>query len=358
MGAAASVPPPPPTPRPPLGPRPTNADPLLSGSLRTVDHGLPVQKSCIIRNSISLSKPSLRLVRSSSDPFVYRIQFHFTAYVPGNISIYYSAREVVHRAHDSDSAPVENLSYVGASRPGKTPFEPDVNQTYLQKDARALDVRRFKTADLTYRDGVYPIVIRLEADYSNSSIPHNQRVKCEVTFAQLTVTDGEYGIAIIAQQVLINSTVYHMREMYGIGATDVTASQRPDGSLDVDASKHECVVCLTEPCNTALLPCSHLCLCEECARMLCREPDINRRRCPVCRAALISTLKFISGVPEDVFQQQQQAQSSSDAQTPSAPTPNKAPVSASAPSADADSPDPAPGNTLPQKQVNPGASPP
>lgn len=39
----------------------------------------------------------------------------------------------------------------------------------------------------------------------------------------------------------------------------------------------ECVICLTEPKSTLLLPCRHLCVCNECFRHV--------DKCPVCRAA-------------------------------------------------------------------------
>lgn len=39
----------------------------------------------------------------------------------------------------------------------------------------------------------------------------------------------------------------------------------------------ECVICLTEPKSTVLLPCRHLCVCNECFRHV--------DKCPVCRAA-------------------------------------------------------------------------
>lgn len=39
----------------------------------------------------------------------------------------------------------------------------------------------------------------------------------------------------------------------------------------------ECVICLTEPKDTLLLPCRHLCVCSECFRHV--------DKCPVCRSA-------------------------------------------------------------------------
>ncbi|CAN0478392.1 unnamed protein product, partial [Discosporangium mesarthrocarpum] len=38
----------------------------------------------------------------------------------------------------------------------------------------------------------------------------------------------------------------------------------------------ECVICLTDPKDTLLLPCRHLCVCRECFKHV--------DKCPVCRS--------------------------------------------------------------------------
>jgi len=51
----------------------------------------------------------------------------------------------------------------------------------------------------------------------------------------------------------------------------------------------ECVVCLIEGKDTAILPCRHLCLCGDCARIIKRQ---SPPRCPVCRAQVESTVRI------------------------------------------------------------------
>ncbi|KAL1523193.1 hypothetical protein AB1Y20_018146 [Prymnesium parvum] len=53
-------------------------------------------------------------------------------------------------------------------------------------------------------------------------------------------------------------------------------------------SSPECIACLTEPRDTILLPCRHLCVCSDCFERLTLD------RCPVCRAPFQSYLRFIS----------------------------------------------------------------
>ena len=52
------------------------------------------------------------------------------------------------------------------------------------------------------------------------------------------------------------------------------------------SSSPECVACLTEPKDTILLPCRHLCVCHNCFDHLTLDT------CPICRAPFQSYLRF------------------------------------------------------------------
>ncbi|CAM9998197.1 unnamed protein product [Scytosiphon promiscuus] len=62
-----------------------------------------------------------------------------------------------------------------------------------------------------------------------------------------------------------------------------------------DDVPEECVICLTDPKDTLLLPCRHLCVCTECFRHV--------DKCPVCRSAFDNYI-VLAG-PEHPEQQQQ-----------------------------------------------------
>ncbi|KHN03446.1 RING finger protein 157 [Glycine soja] len=61
-------------------------------------------------------------------------------------------------------------------------------------------------------------------------------------------------------------------ELYGIGSS--TAADFDDN----DPGK-ECVICMTEPKDTAVLTCRHMCMCGDCAKAL--RPQSNK--CLICR---------------------------------------------------------------------------
>lgn len=56
-----------------------------------------------------------------------------------------------------------------------------------------------------------------------------------------------------------------------------TAGGSTAGGMGSEEATDECVICLTDPKNTVLLPCRHLCVCAACFRHV--------DKCPVCRSA-------------------------------------------------------------------------
>lgn len=68
---------------------------------------------------------------------------------------------------------------------------------------------------------------------------------------------------------------------------------------DDDEGGGECVICMSEPRDTLILPCRHLCLCQLCADSLRYQAN----NCPICRAPFrallqIRALKKIQTPPE------------------------------------------------------------
>lgn len=295
MGAAASHQPPP-QPPPPLGPRPSTLSydlPLSARrDLRPVEYNPPVQQRSTVRNALTLNRNTVTLVETQL-PYVFLIEFEFSAEVKGNVTIYYSATELLTR---DQRGRVQRVAFQTNGRtPGRTAFGGGNRQRYRQNIDKGLDVSSYVTNELTYREGApIPLVIRLQAEYDDHQI--TDRVLCQITYVEIHLENGIYTPNVILQQVLVNGALYRMQDMYGIsGAAETTAPQ------EIDVTR-ECVICLTEDSNTAVLPCNHLCLCDECARRLGTETDYHRRKCPVCRTQLRSFLRIISSgnEPEDL----------------------------------------------------------
>ncbi|KAG6403751.1 hypothetical protein SASPL_135982 [Salvia splendens] len=58
------------------------------------------------------------------------------------------------------------------------------------------------------------------------------------------------------------------------------------GEVDANDPGKECVICLSEPRDTTVLPCRHMCMCSECAKV----PRFQTNRCPICRQQPVERL--------------------------------------------------------------------
>jgi hypothetical protein len=75
----------------------------------------------------------------------------------------------------------------------------------------------------------------------------------QITQAVLEKIDGNgpFQVKVVRQILWIDQVRYELRELYGIGN-----STAPD--FDRNDPGKECVICMTEPKDTAVLPCRHM----------------------------------------------------------------------------------------------------
>jgi hypothetical protein len=61
-----------------------------------------------------------------------------------------------------------------------------------------------------------------------------------------------------------------------------------------ESTSNECVICYTNPRNTVILPCRHLCICNECANIVRTQTN----KCPLCRTSIKikNFLNILSGI--------------------------------------------------------------
>jgi len=89
---------------------------------------------------------------------------------------------------------------------------------------------------------------------------------------------GHWAVHIISQKLQYGNQCFVLHEVFGANSKTV----------DVDTGNSDCVICLSAPRDTAVLPCRHMCFCSYCAGIVRLQCDT----CPVCRQKVASLLQF------------------------------------------------------------------
>ena len=88
---------------------------------------------------------------------------------------------------------------------------------------------------------------------------------------------GEGGsIKVLGQKLTHKGGVYATRQIYG----------RDDGGGEDEGA--ECIICMTDPREYAVLPCGHFCLCASCQASMLRPNST----CPLCRNPVAAYLRL------------------------------------------------------------------
>jgi len=149
----------------------------------------------------------------------------------------------------------------------------------------------------TNRPMRFPLIIEVVATPLNSA--HKHSIATYTIFEK--TQDDTLGLRVVAQKINADGRVFLLREIYGIERKP--AKEGEEKLDDEDESERECVVCMSEPMDTMVLPCRHLCLCNSCAEVLRYQAS----KCPICRAPFHSLLKIsVAKKTEDLTAAQQE----------------------------------------------------
>ncbi|EEF42957.1 mahogunin, putative [Ricinus communis] len=174
------------------------------------------QKAVTIRNDVNLKKESLRLEADEENPGKFLVAFTFDATVSG--------RELL------------------------------------------------KEGEID----VYPLAVKAEASPANQDRQEGNQLSgptnSQITQAVFEKDKGEYQVKVAKQILWVDGMRYELQEIYGIGNS-------VEGEVDANDPGKECVICLSEPRDTTVLPCRHMCMCSGCAKVLRYQTN----RCPICR---------------------------------------------------------------------------
>ncbi|XP_058094439.1 probable E3 ubiquitin-protein ligase LOG2 [Magnolia sinica] len=227
------------------------------------------QKAVTIRNDVNLKKETLRVEPDEENPGKFLVAFTFDATVDGSVTVIFFAKE----------GAACNLTPMKESLKSITvPFKQGLGQKFRQPSGTGIDFSLFEELELL-KEGdmeVYPLAVKAEASPSEDNVARNLTpgtLNSQITQAVFEMKEkGEYQVRVVKQILWVEGMRYELQEIYGIGNT-------VSSNFDENDPGKECVICLSEPRDTTVLPCRHMCMCSGCAELL----RFQTNRCPICR---------------------------------------------------------------------------
>lgn len=136
-------------------------------------------------------------------------------------------------------------------------FQQGLGQKFRQPTGTGIDFSTFEESELL-KEGdmdVYPLEVKAEASPINQigadGNPIPGTMNSQITKAVFEKEKGEYQVRVVKQILWVNGMRYELQEIYGIGNS-------VDGDFDSNDPGKECVICLSEPRDTTVLPCRHM----------------------------------------------------------------------------------------------------
>ncbi|KAJ9554928.1 LOW QUALITY PROTEIN: hypothetical protein OSB04_009542 [Centaurea solstitialis] len=279
-GGAYYAPPPPPLPLPPPHHRiamdPTwvgvggryPCAPIMHPPTPYVDH----QKAVTIKNDVNLKKETLKIEADQQNPGKFLVSFTFDATVACSITLYFFAKEGEDCKLSTHLHP-----------PISVTFEQGLGQKFRQTPGTGIDLSTYEDRELSkgVETNIYPLAVKAEAMLEDG-VNNNNNIITQITDAVFEKEKGEFKVRVVKQILWVNGTRYELQEIYGIG------NSIDGGEFDGNDPGKECVICLSEPRDTTVLPCRHMCMCSGCAKVL----RFQTNRCPICRQSVERLLEI------------------------------------------------------------------
>ncbi|XP_026660794.2 probable E3 ubiquitin-protein ligase LUL4 [Phoenix dactylifera] len=239
------------------------------------------QKATTVKNYVNLHKNSIRLEPDKLNPDHHLVSFTFDSLVDGSFTILYFAKEGLNGSF--------SLFYPDLCMDVCIPFQKGGSQKFHQPSGTGIDLGFFELDELSKPlDGCFfPLVVYAEPFPLH--LPKNE-LACRSTaaaHAQITEAvieknnDGSFQVKVLKQILWVDGKHYELKEIFDVGIS-------AEAGFDGDDSEKECVICMSESRDTAVLPCLHMCMCGECAKVL----RLHSNKCPICRQPMETIMEI------------------------------------------------------------------
>jgi E3 ubiquitin-protein ligase MGRN1 len=139
-------------------------------------------------------------------------------------------------------------------------FQQGLGQKFRQPSGTGINFSMFEESELLKvgEIDVYPVAVKADASSSEANgsnetptSSNKTNTNSQITQAVFEKEKGEFRVKVVKQILWVNGMRYELQEIYGIGTS-------VESDLDGNDPGKECVICLSEPRDTTVLPCRHM----------------------------------------------------------------------------------------------------
>lgn len=152
-------------------------------------------------------------------------------------------------------------------------FNQQLNETFNSLDAAQQEIEKLQAMQ---RDSEKRFIFeKLKAD-QQSSVKVRYEQLCEQMQVKLAQADDQKRLMEQTTRTLLQEVERNVQSL------------KASAGLETN----ECIVCKDRPAVTAIVPCGHLCFCEEDGETYRRNSPVDKIVCPICQRELISLLRI------------------------------------------------------------------
>lgn len=202
---------------------------------------------------VHLHKNSFKLTKNNDYFF---LTFKFDALCICVITVYYFGVEIFNKTEDHTMYFAVNTDKY--PKPNSYKFPKGMNCEFPD-DVSKISMDLFED-DLVLVDShnQYHAVVTIKPS-ENAHFPY------ESSFLKIEKDREGWKVNLLKQKIHFENLSFYLNEIYGLSG---------------EVEENTCVVCLSGKSRVTLMPCKHLCLCDECAKILA---EASIKKCPICR---------------------------------------------------------------------------
>ncbi|EER01826.1 mahogunin, putative [Perkinsus marinus ATCC 50983] len=331
-------------PDPTADPRPYQAPFSPFSLVQTIPE---IKQTCVVKNPCNLRKDTIKFIEDGTNT-PPKLCFMVDTTTPCTVRLHYF---VVGDAssHTTDIPEIKGVRTYTYDLPHAGLRQKIITNDEVQRiDRRQPLPAGWSSTAYTKGSHRYPAVVEIMSK-SNSN-GNSKDIICtgQLTYLSFPPVEGTelmMNVKVLKQRVLFSTQAYDMHDIYGIeapqsavhevveqigdtvegkivkGGGNSPSSSSEEESIngeaapspshpspghyddEADAMASECVICLSEARTTVVLPCRHMCLCNDCAvRVQEANPGHVSAKCPICRQPVTSMLQ-IAASPSSIIRE-------------------------------------------------------